>query len=153
MTLSVEDNSAQPGSCKPPRWVILIVEDNPFMRAALCDLIGVSHPASTILQANSAEKALELVAGQAPDLVLMDIALPGMDGLTCLAEIKNLCPETRSVVISYHEEQPYIQKALQAGAVAFVPKRRLYLDLAPILQKILDPEEAGHVDQIVKGSS
>jgi CheY-like chemotaxis protein len=77
--------------------------------------------------------ALELVNKQFPDLVLMDIALPGMDGLTCLVEIKQRCLQTRSVVISYHEEQPYIQKAMQAGASAFVAKRRMYQDLSPIL--------------------
>jgi len=143
MNLPADQKSDQSTPHPHPHHVILVVEDNPFMRAALCDLIGVSDPSSTILQANSAEKALELVARQAPDLVLMDIALPGMDGLTCLTHIKELCPEIRSVVISYHEEQPYVQKALQAGAIAFIPKRRMYLDLSPLLHSILDPDEAG----------
>ena len=107
-------------STGPQAPVILIVDDSPPMRKALCDLMELSYPASTILQAESAEQALEMVAAQTPDLVLMDIALPGMDGLTCLAEIRRIHPHVCSVVISYHEEQPYHQKALDAGADAYV---------------------------------
>ena len=151
MTLP-NDQSALKIINKDPRKVILVVEDNPFMRNSLCDLIGQSHPVCTLLQANCAEKALELVASQPPDLVLMDIALPGMDGLTCLAEIKKLYPATRSVVISYHEELPYVQRAREAGADAYVAKRRLYLDLAPLLNFLLYPELSGQVDLIRKGS-
>lgn len=150
MTLPV-DRPVPKNSQECPAKVILIVEDNPFMRNSLCDLIGQSHPACTILQANSAEKALELVASRAPDLVLMDIALPGMDGLTCLAEIKKRWAETRSVVISYHEEAPYVQRAKESGADAYVAKRRLYLDLAPLLNFLLYPELTGQADLIRTG--
>lgn len=132
------DNSALAKIGTAPRQVILVVEDNPFMRHSLCDLIGQSHPDCTLLEANSGEKALELVTSQPPDLVLMDIALPGMDGLTCLVEIKKLVPTARSVVISYHEEPPYVARAREAGADAYVAKRRLYLDLAPLLNSILN---------------
>jgi DNA-binding NarL/FixJ family response regulator len=100
----------------------------------------MSYPASTILQAESAEQALQMTALQAPDLVLMDIALPGMDGLTCLAEMLRFHPHLCSVVISYHEEQPYHQKALDAGADAYIVKRRLYIDLMPAINGLLNRE-------------
>jgi len=122
--------------------VILVVDDSQPMRAALCDLMELSYTSSTILQAESAEQALQMVASQAPDLVLMDIALPGMDGLTCLAEILRIYPHVRSVVISYHEEQPYHQKALDAGADAYVVKRRLYVDLMPAINNLLNLERS-----------
>jgi DNA-binding NarL/FixJ family response regulator len=121
----------------PSQTIILVVEDSPPMRLALCDMLQISNEPCLILQAGNAEEALELVLEQAPDLVLMDIALPGMDGLTCLAEIKRRWPATRSLVISYHEEDPYRQKALQAGADEYITKRRLYLDLAPTLAGLL----------------
>ncbi len=133
-------NSNLPILTKSLQPVFLIVDDSQPMRQALCDLMEVSYPASTILQAESAEQALQLVASRAPDLVLMDIALPGMDGLTCLVEILRSFPRTRSVVISYHEEQPYHHKALQAGADAYVVKRRLYVDLMPAIDKLLKEE-------------
>jgi len=123
--------------------VILIVDDSQPMRAALCDLMELSYPASTILQAESAEQALQIVALQTPDLVLMDIALPGMDGLTCLTEMLRLHPHINSVVISYHEEQPYHQKALDAGADAYVVKRRLYVDLMPAIKSLLKDKATG----------
>ncbi|OGN72259.1 MAG: hypothetical protein A2X25_00935 [Chloroflexi bacterium GWB2_49_20] len=135
------DNSTQPISSDHLLPIILIVEDSQPMRAALCDLIGLSYPSSCILQADSAEQALELVSSQAPDLVLMDISLPGMDGLTCLAEIRHIFPQTRSVVISYHEEQPYQLKAQKAGASAYITKRRLYLDLMPVIYSFLKPDQ------------
>lgn len=122
------------------RPIILVVDDSLPMRAALHDLMELSYPSSTILQAGSAEQALQMVTSQVPDLVLMDIALPGMDGLTCLTEILCLYPRVRSVVISYHEEQPYHQKALKAGADAYIVKRRLYIDLIPAIHNLLNPE-------------
>ena len=126
----------------PAHPVILIVDDSQPMRTALCDLMMLSYPASSILLAESAEQALEMVASQAPDLVLMDIALPGMDGLTCLKEILCLHPHVRSVVISYHEEQPYHQKAIDAGADTYVVKRRVYIDLMPAIKSLLNLESA-----------
>jgi DNA-binding NarL/FixJ family response regulator len=120
--------------------VILIVEDSLPMRQVLTDLIAIAYPQGSILQAGSAEAALELIASHRPDLVLMDIALPGMDGLTCLQEIKRLVPTARSVVISYHEEQPYQQKSLHAGADHYISKRKLYLDLMPAIHSLLDTE-------------
>lgn len=121
-----------------PTRSILVVDDSLPMRTALCDLLEVFCPDFTIQQADCAEKALEMVASQVPDLVLMDIALPGMDGLTCLKEILCLHPQVLSVVISYHEEHPYHQKALHAGANAYIVKRRLYLDLIPVIKSILN---------------
>jgi len=133
------DPSLSP-STKNLRPVFLIVDDSLPMRKALNDMMELSYPASLILQAESAEQALQMVTVQSPDLVLMDIALPGMDGLTCLAEILHTCPHVRSVVISYHEEQPYHQKALQAGADAYVVKRRLYVDLLPAIKNLIKEE-------------
>lgn len=130
-------DSVLPLSIDPPRPVVLVVDDSQPMRQALCDLMALSYPSSCILEAGSAEQALEIVASQPPDLVLMDIALPGMDGLTCLIEIRRSLPQVRSVVISYHEEQPYHQKALDAGADAYVVKRKLYLDLIPAIDGLL----------------
>lgn len=124
----------------PPVPIILIVDDSQPMRTAMCDLMEISCPDFTILQADCAENALKMVASRVPDLVLMDIALPGMDGLTCLKEILRLHPRVSSVVISYHEEQPYQQKALTAGANAYIVKRRLYLDLVPAIKKLLNLE-------------
>lgn len=128
---------------EPQTQVILIVDDSQPMRKALCDLMELSYPKSAILEAESAEQALEMVVTQTPHLVLMDIALPGMDGLTCLSELRSRFPHIRSVVISYHEEQPYHQKALDAGADAYVVKRRLYLDLKPTIDGLLKKEMSG----------
>ena len=130
--------------------IILIVDDSQPMRTALCDLLELSYPSSTVLQAESAEHALQMVASSAPDLVLMDVALPGMDGLTCLVEIRRTCAHTRSVVISYHEEQPYHQKALESGADAYVVKSRLYRDLMPAIDNLLKHEVPASIPAVKK---
>ena len=133
------DPSLSP-TCKIPHPTILIVDDSLPVRKALNDMLELAYPASLILQAESAEQALQMVTVQSPDLVLMDIALPGMDGLTCLAEILRTCPHVRSVVISYHEERPYHQKAMEAGADAYIVKRRLYVDLMPAIENLIKEE-------------
>lgn len=118
---------------------IMVVEDHPPTLAAVQALVSVACPECRVLGAESAERALELCAEHAPQVVIMDIALPGIDGIEATRRIKAMLPDTRVVVHSSHDMQVYRDGAAAAGASAFVTKSRTFTDLVPAIARLLPP--------------
>jgi DNA-binding NarL/FixJ family response regulator len=80
---------------------------------------------------------VDLVRSQAPDIVLMDIGLPGMNGIEATRRIKAIAPQVRVVILSILEDPEYQADAAAAGASAYVPKRKMHTELIPILTGLL----------------
>jgi len=116
---------------------MLIVEDHAALRAGLCELLGLAFPGHEILEAGSAEEALNLAFITRPEIVLMDIGLPGMNGIQATRQLKSHLPHTRVVMISIQETDHYQSAALQAGASAYLFKRTLHSELVPTVMKLL----------------
>ncbi len=122
---------------------ILIVEDHAAVRKSLCDWLSVMLPDCQFVQAQSGEEAMALTDAQPPDIVLMDIGLPGITGIEATRRIKALAPNTSVVILSIHEEDAFQTDAAAAGASAFVFKRTMDTELVPVLQTLLPREEIG----------
>ena len=115
----------------------LIVEDHKSLRKSLRHLFSAFFPNSFILEAKDGEEALSFAFWHRPDIVLMDIAMPGINGIESTQRIKKELPMTQVVILTIHENPEYRADALAAGASTFIPKRKMGTDLFPSLSDLL----------------
>jgi DNA-binding NarL/FixJ family response regulator len=116
---------------------VLVVEEHDEMRSALRDWLLTSFPPLRLREARSMDEALTL-AGQARlDLVLVNLELPGPNGIEAARALRRLHPECRVVVMSVSDSMALRSAALAAGAEAFVSKRDLRIALYPIVAALL----------------
>ncbi|MFL6565660.1 MAG: response regulator transcription factor [Burkholderiales bacterium] len=115
----------------------MVVEDHPPTLAALVELLEAAFPECAVLAAEGAERALDLCAAAAPDVVIMDIALSGMSGIEATLRIKALLPDTRVVMHSTYDMRVYREGAAAAGASAFVRKGKVAGELVPVVAELL----------------
>lgn len=101
---------------------IYLVEDHPFMRDMLQSYLGSTDGLEVCGLAASAEEALEVLAGLGVDLLLVDVSLPGMDGIIFAEEARCRRPELPCLMLSGHHERTYVERARQAGARGFLRK-------------------------------
>lgn len=102
---------------------IAIIEDNSTIRSSLSELIESLDDCECVGALASAEEALRLLPKLNPDLVLMDIHLPGMSGIECTARLKDKSPELRVLILTVYEDGAKIFDALKAGASGYILKR------------------------------
>lgn len=112
---------------------ILIVDDHHLIRRTLREWLSGNFPARTIIEAGSGEEALEFFEDVPPNIVLMDIHLPGMSGIETIEKIKAKFPQTRVIVLTVQEDKRYRLKAEEAGADGYVIKRNMYTNLIPLI--------------------
>lgn len=124
MTLDKNSNSAAS---------ILIVDDHHLIRRTLLDWLSEKFPSKMIIEAGSGEEALDQFAAISPDIVLMDIHLPGINGIETIQIIKQKYPGTKIIVLTVQEDKRYRFKAEEAGADAYVIKRDMYSKLIPLI--------------------
>jgi DNA-binding NarL/FixJ family response regulator len=116
---------------------ILVVEDHEAVRSGLIDWLGVALPGCRVIEATSGEEAVVLAVAESPQVVLMDIGLPGMNGIEATRQIKATQPSVHVAILTIHDDDFYRADATAAGASAYVPKRMMGSQLIPVLTALL----------------
>ena len=117
--------------------VTLVVEDHDTLRHALCEWVVKSVGRCRVREASSVEDALEIIEAESVDVVLMDIQLPGMNGIEGTRTVLLRSPQTAVVMVSNYDDASHRAAASLAGVTAFVPKRAIRKELSPILRDLL----------------
>lgn len=117
--------------------IVLIVEDHDALRDVLREWVANIVPGAFVLSAGCVGEALDTMTRSGAHVVLMDIGLPGVDGIEGTRQIRARSPQTAVVVLSILDGGAHIAAAREAGAVAFVSKRRMRLELPSVLRGVL----------------
>jgi len=115
---------------------VSIVEDNDQLRSTLARVIGRAEGFVCVSQHPTAEAALAALPKERPQVVLMDINLPGMNGVECVRQLKQLVPETLVVMLTAYEDTENIFNSLAAGAAGYLLKRTGSAELLEGLQEV-----------------
>lgn len=102
---------------------VLVVDDHAILRDGICSLLERQEGINVVGEAGNGREALVRVEELRPDIVLMDVAMPEMDGLEATRRIKSAYPEIKVLILTQHDNQEYINPLLQAGASGYVLKR------------------------------
>lgn len=118
---------------------LLVVEDHALVREGLVRLLGQLEEGLTIVEASNGEDAMLLLEEDDEfDLVLLDLAMPGMDGFACLNELRERHPAIPVAVVSAYDDQPSVTRVLNNGASGFIPKAYSGEALLSAVREILD---------------
>jgi DNA-binding NarL/FixJ family response regulator len=116
---------------------VMVVDDHPLMRVGIGAIINARKDMSVIAQAGTGEEALELYRRHKPDIVLMDLRLPGgMSGVEAITAIRSIEPNARFIVVTTYDGDEDIHRALEAGAQGYVIKGMPYQTLVDALLRV-----------------
>lgn len=102
---------------------ILLVDDHPLVGKGLASLLKTTGDLAICAEAGTVQEAIRLIAQESPDLVILDISLPGVSGLELLKDIQIRSPGLPVLVLSMHEENVYAERVLRAGAKGYIMKQ------------------------------
>jgi two-component system chemotaxis response regulator CheY len=120
---------------------ILIVDDSKFMRMLLADLL--TRNGFEVLEAESGEQAVKVFLEESPDLVTLDILMPGRDGIETLQDLRAQSPEARVVMVTALGMEDYIKRALDSGADGFILKPFSAEKVLETVQEVLERPVSG----------
>ncbi len=123
---------------------VIIVDDHEIVRKGIRAYLDSTAEFKVVGEAGSGKEALQLVAELVPDVVLMDLIMPEMDGIKTTREIKKISPRSQVVVLTSFHEDAHIFPALKAGAISYILKDVKMEDLADALQRAARREVTFH---------
>jgi DNA-binding NarL/FixJ family response regulator len=120
---------------KPHR--IVIAEDHRILREGLRSLLSSNPDLEVVGEAENGREAIGRAEELKPNLILMDLSMPKMDGLDAIAEIKNRCPDTKVLVLTVHKAEEYVYASLKAGADGYLLKDATQSELMLAVENVL----------------
>ncbi|MBL8077227.1 MAG: response regulator transcription factor [Anaerolineales bacterium] len=144
---------------KHHRTSILIADDHEVVRNGIRSYLETITDFQVVGEASSGEETLSLVAELIPDIVLLDLIMPGMDGIETTRRVKQVSPRTQVVVLTSYHEDVHIFPALKAGAISYILKDMKMEKLVDVLHRAvqgevtLHPRVAARVLQNIRGEN
>lgn len=115
---------------------LVLADDHALFRAGLCSLIEDLLGYEVVAQAQNGDEAIQMAALHRPNLLVLDIAMPGLNGLQALPQIKQACPDTRVLMVSMYGTADFVMQALRAGADGYLLKDAAAQELHLALQAV-----------------
>ena len=115
---------------------VLVTDDHAIVRDGICALLALTGDIEAVGEAINGREALEMVRKVAPDVVLMDIAMPLMDGLEATRRIHKEFPQTKVIVLTQYEDREYVLPVIEAGASGFISKTAASSELTSAIRSV-----------------
>lgn len=115
---------------------VLLADDHSIVREGLRKVLEDSGEIEVIAEAPDGESAVEQAIAKKPDVAVVDISMPGMDGLETLSRIRAYCPDIPVLILTMHDEEQYVIRAVEAGAMGYVTKQAAPEQLVTAVKKI-----------------
>jgi two-component system response regulator DesR len=117
---------------------VLLAEDQAMIREALAALLSFEDDIEVVAQVGRGDEVVRAALESKPDVALLDIEMPGMDGLTAAAELRRQSPGTKVVILTTFGRPGYLRRAMESGVSAFIVKDSPADKLAQTIRKVLD---------------
>ena len=119
---------------------VLIAEDQTLLRQALADILAREPDIEVVAQVGRGDEVLAAAQRSEPDVALMDIEMPGQDGISVIAELARRSPSCRALILTVFNRPGYLRKALEQGAAGFILKDASPADLASAIRRVANGE-------------
>jgi DNA-binding NarL/FixJ family response regulator len=119
---------------------VLLADDHCLVRAGFRSLLDKIPSVQVVAEASNGHEAMELVDKSRPDVVLMDVAMPRLNGLEAVAHIRKELPKTKMIILSMHANEEYVMQALRAGASGYLIKDAAVGELRRAIQAVMKGE-------------
>ncbi len=135
-TVPASRSRARPPAAKRPaaKITILLVDDHVLIRECVRVLLEVEDDIAVVGEAQDGRRAVEMAAKLRPDVVVMDIAMPLLNGIEATRQILRIAPATRVLILSAHSDQEYVDRVTSLGAAGYVLKQSSLEDLATAIR-------------------
>jgi DNA-binding NarL/FixJ family response regulator len=120
------------------QYSVVIAEDHTILREGLRALLASQQDLKVVGEAQDGREAIRRVQDSSPDVILMDLSMPRMNGLDAIKEIKKTNPGTKIIALTVHKTEEYVLATLQAGADGYVLKDATHSELVMAIMNVLD---------------
>jgi two-component system response regulator DesR len=127
---------------------LLLADDENLIRAAMVVLLGLESDLTVVAEASSGPEALAMARSHVPDVAILDLQMPGLDGISVAESLKEFLPDCASIIVTSHGRPGHLKRALAAGVRGFLPKTVSAHVLAEVVRNVhsggryVDPELA-----------
>lgn len=115
---------------------VLLADDHSIVRDGLRRIIEESGEMAVVAEAPDGRAAIRKAIGERPDVAVVDISMPGMDGLEVIGRLRSHYPDLPILVLTMHEEEQYVVRAIEAGAMGYLTKRSAPEQLVTAIRKV-----------------